>query len=134
MVELGADHVTVGRLVLDDLQSFSRLPEWKAGGWKKTIKDRVASDPHPVWEGFVFPEERNARTAELSHADPDSEVMTKDAQIAPLDVDYTAEGVLDKYIDADEVSRVGVPAALKRFLLREEESRVEIQRLQAALA
>jgi transaldolase len=60
--------------------------------------------------------------------------MSKDWKMASTDVDYLADGVLDGYIEKDEVARLRLKDALDMFCEVEERSRQEIQRLQKLYA
>lgn len=70
----------------------------------------------------------------MAKADPLSALMEKDWKMASTDVDYLEDGVLDKYNEEDEVTKVRLRDALELFKGGEEESRVEIERLQKLYA
>ncbi|ORY25073.1 putative transaldolase [Naematelia encephala] len=133
MPELGADHVTLGRPILEDLMLHSQLPAHQKGFWKVPVRDQI-DKPHFIWESWKAPPTEASRMKEIAKSDPLSKVMTKDWKLASTEIDYTADGVLDKYNEEDEVTRLRLALALQRFSLMEEESRKEIERLQAELA
>jgi len=133
MAELGADQNTILIGPLTDLMTTTRLPVYKKGGeWQKRAKELI-DEPHTQWAAWdaPAPEVSAKRMAELSHADPLSKVMQKDFKLASLDEDYLADGVLDRYNQEDEVTRNRLGDAILLFHNAEEDSRKEIQRLQA---
>jgi transaldolase len=67
---------------------------------------------------------------EIAKSDPLSKVMTKDQKLASTDVDYLKGDVLDKLNEEDEVTRLRLAEALKRFSLMEDESQKFIEELQ----
>jgi transaldolase len=56
---------------------------------------------------------------------------TEAATIDSLDIDYLADGVVDRLNNEDELTRAQLEEGLKRFTVWENESRKEIERLQA---
>ena len=71
---------------------------------------------------------------EISKSDPISGLMAKDYKMASASTDYVDGDALDKYIEADEVTRVGLKEGLGRFHEMEQASEREIKRLQKELA
>jgi transaldolase len=133
MPELGADHVTLGMPILSDLASYSALPAHKKGTWKKSVKDFDGIDePHFIWSNWDPPKsaEKGKRMNEIAKSDPLSKVMTNDQKLASTDVDYLEGDVLDKLNEEDEVTRLRLAEALKRFSLMEDESQKFIEELQ----
>ena len=136
MVELGADSNTILIGPLTDLLQTSKLPTYKKGAeWQVRMKD-VINQPHITWESWKAPEPMvsKKRMAELANVDPLSKVMTKDLELANPDTDYLADGVLDKAIEEDEAARLRLKDALTLFDGAENDSKKEIQRLQALYA
>ncbi len=136
MVELGADHLTLGQPVLTDLAEHDRLPSHQKGMYKTAIHEQVGSDPHFMWENWSAPVPESARTRmeEIAKSDPLRSKMTKDSKMASTEVDYLQRNVLDECNREDEVTKVGVMAALESFSVSEEDSRKFIEGLQATLA
>ncbi|ORX33818.1 putative transaldolase [Kockovaella imperatae] len=133
MKELGADQLTILIGSLTDLLTFDRLPVFVKGNeWQKRYKD-IINKPNIQWANWQAPEPTvsKKRMAELSHVDPLSKVMSKDLKLADPDVDYLADGVLDKMNEEDEVTRLRLKDALVLFDGAENDSKKEIQRLQA---
>ncbi|OXC65858.1 hypothetical protein AYX13_05235 [Cryptococcus neoformans] len=134
--ELGADHATILVGCMEDLCSTSRLPEYRKGGeWQVRIRSEL-DKPNVKWATWSAPEPSvsKKRMAEMAKADPLSALMEKDWKMASTDVDYLEDGVLDKYNEEDEVTKVRLRDALELFKGGEEESRVEIERLQKLYA
>ena len=134
MVELGADHVTLGEPTLSDLL-HTQCPAHKAGQFKIPISDQM-NQPEFIWEDWkpTVPEESKRRMAEIAKSDPVSGLMSKDFKIADPSLDYVDGNALEDAIKADEVARTGLEEGLHRFRLMEEASRDEILRLQKELA
>ncbi|WRT67419.1 uncharacterized protein IL334_004390 [Kwoniella shivajii] len=132
MLELGADSNTILSDQMADLCSTSRLPVYKKGAEHQVRFRSLLDKPDSYWTAWQKTEPATSlpRMQELSHADPLSKVMSKDWKIASTDVDYLAEGVLDKYNEEDEITRIRLKDALDLFYNGEEDSRKEIERLQ----
>ncbi|WWD16179.1 hypothetical protein CI109_100604 [Kwoniella shandongensis] len=131
-VELGADHITILSPIMEDLISTSRLPEYRKGGeWNVRIRSEL-DKPDLKWASWspIEPAVSKTRMQELSKADPLSKIMQKDWKIASTDIDYLADGVLDKYNEEDEITRNRLRDALVLFQGGEKESREEIEKLQ----
>ncbi|WVO20966.1 uncharacterized protein IAS62_002267 [Cryptococcus decagattii] len=136
MPELGADHATILVGCMEDLCSTSRLPEYRKGGeWQVRVRSEL-DKPNVKWATWSAPEPSvsKKRMVEMAKADPLSTLMEKDWKMASTDVDYLADGVLDKYNEEDKVTKVRLRDALELFKGGEEESRVEIERLQKLYA
>ncbi|WVQ77665.1 hypothetical protein IAR50_007354 [Cryptococcus sp. DSM 104548] len=134
MVELGADHATILSGCMADLLSTSRLPVYTKGGeWQVRLS---ADSPNTEWANWTPPEPAASkkRMAEMAKADPLGGLMQKDWKMASTDVDYLADGVLDKYNEEDEVTRTRLRDALVLFQGGEKESKEEIERLQKVYA
>ena len=138
MPELGADHVTVGIPILTDLKSYHALPAHHKGHHHTAFRDLPGiGEPHFMWEDWTPPQPNGAaktRVKAFANSDPLSEAMCKDKRAASVDVDYLAEGELDRYNEEDEVTRLWLAAALKMFSAKEDESQALIQGLQKELA
>lgn len=133
MAELGADQNTILIGPLTDLLNTTRLPVYQKGGeWQKRAKELV-DQPHIQWAAWDAPEPAvsKKRMEELAKADPLSKAMQKDFKLASIDEDYLKDGVLDRYNQEDEVTRNRLGDAILLFHNAEEDSRKEIQRLQA---
>ena len=136
MAELGADQNTILIGPLTDLLATSQLPVYSKGEeWQKRMKDTL-DNPNVQWADWNAPEPNASkkRMAELAKIDPLSKEMQKDFKMASTDIDYLAEGVLDKCNDEDEVTRIRLKDAIDLFHGAEEDSRKEIQRIQALFA
>ncbi|WVQ78620.1 hypothetical protein IAT38_000706 [Cryptococcus sp. DSM 104549] len=136
MVELGAEHATILSGCMEDLVSTDRLPVYRKGGeWQVRIRSEL-DKPDLKWAAWSAPEPTasKARMGEMAKADPLSKLMEKDWKMASTDVDYLADGVLDKYNEEDEVTRTRLNDALVLFQGGEKESKEEIERLQALYA
>ncbi|KAK8869560.1 hypothetical protein IAR55_000127 [Kwoniella newhampshirensis] len=130
--ELGAEHATILSGLMEDLISTSRLPTYRKGGeWQVRVRSEL-DKPNVKWANWTpsDPTVSKTRMAELSEADPLSKVMEKDWKMASTDIDYLADGVLDKYNEEDEVTRLRLKDALELFIGGENESKAEIERLQ----
>ncbi|ODN87426.1 transaldolase [Cryptococcus wingfieldii CBS 7118] len=130
MVELGADHATILSGCMADLLSTTRLPVYAKGAeWQVRLS---ADTPNTQWADWTPPEPvaSKARMAEMAKADPLSGLMQQDWKIASTDVDYLADGVLDKLNEEDEVTKTRLRDALVLFQGGEKESQIEIERLQ----
>lgn len=128
MAALGADHITIGRPLLDDLAEHNQLPAYQKGNWKVRVGDQVGK-PGFAWEDWnpPLPNELKERIAKVVK-------NTEAAKIDSLDIDYLADGVVDKLNDEDDLTRAKLAEGLKRFTVWEKESRKEIERLQAVYA
>lgn len=136
MPELGVEHVTLLVGPMEDLCSTSRLPEYRKGGeWQVRVRSEL-DKPNVKWATWSAPEPSvsKKRMAEMAKSDPYSDLMQKDWKMASTDVDYLADGVLDKYNEEDEVTKVRLRDALELFKGGEAESKVEIERLQKLYA
>ena len=136
MKELGADQVTILIGSLTDLLENAQLPVYSKGNeWQKRYKD-INNTPNTQWADWNAPEPKASykRMQELSHVDPLSKVMQKDLKLADPNADYLADGVLDKMNEEDEVTRLRLKDALVLFDGAENESKVEIERLQKLYA
>jgi transaldolase len=136
MVELGADHATILVGCMDDLLSTSRLPTYtKKGEWQTRLRSRL-DEPNVKWADWAAPAPTvsQERMAAMAKADPLGKKMNKDFEMASTDIDYLADGVLDKANEEDEVTRLRLHDALELFKGGEEESRVEIERLKGVYA
>jgi len=135
MIDLGADHVTLGRPTLEDLTAISGLPTYTPGQWKVPISSQL-SQPHFQYNTWSAPESEAIKKGQIaiSKTDPYSKVMSDDWLNASTGIDYLADGVLDKANEEDEVTRVRLEIALKRFGVFEEESRKEIERVRKEVA
>ncbi|OCF36384.1 transaldolase [Kwoniella heveanensis BCC8398] len=132
MLELGADSNTILADQMDDLCSATKLPVYKKGGEHQVRYRSLLDQPSAAWAPWASkePAERKKRMEEIAKADPLSKVMSKDWKIASTDVDYLAPGVLDKYNEEDEVTRLRLKDALDLFYNGEEHSRQTIEKLQ----
>lgn len=132
MPALGADHITVGAPPLTDLVACSAMPRYQPGRWHQAIKDTpgVQFEDQP-WQA-PGQEAADCRAKVLGGGDPAAGGKAYDADIETGD--YLAEGVLDEANEKDEVTRVRLEEALKRFSQVEDESKRFIQALQASLA
>jgi transaldolase len=128
MAALGADHITIGRPLLDDLAEHNQLPAYQKGNWKVRVGDQVGK-PGFAWEDWnpPLPNELKENIAKVVK-------NTEAAKIDNLDIDYLADGVVDKLNDEDDFTRAKLAEGLKRFTVWEKESRKEIERLQAVYA
>ncbi|AAW41950.1 transaldolase, putative [Cryptococcus deneoformans JEC21] len=136
MPELGVEHVTLLVGPMEDLCSTSRLPEYRKGGeWQVRVRSEL-DKPNVKWATWSAPEPSASkkRMAEMAKSDPYSDLMQKHWKMASTDVDYLADGVLDKYNEEDEVTKVRLRDALELFKGGEAESKVEIERLQKLYA
>lgn len=124
---LGADHVTIGRPLLEDLAFSYQLPKYQKGLWKVPISEQ-AKVPGVLWETWnpPIPKETSQRITKLLAAIDDS-------QIHSLDEDYLADGVLDKYNETDGMTRSKLEEGLKRFAHWENETRKFIEEIQARI-
>lgn len=122
MVELGAEHVTIGRPLLDDLSQFSQLPRHQKGNWKVRIGDQ-SSRAGFAWEDWKAPSP-NVMKGRID------ELLKAAKEPLDLDRDYTAPGVVDAMNDEDSMTSSQIKEGLKRFSVWEDESRKEILRLQ----
>lgn len=137
MIELGADQNCILIGPLTDLLSTTKLPEYKKDTeWNKRVTKDDVDQPNLQWADWNLPEPSvsKKRMAELVKADPLDRTMSKDWKMASPDIDYLADGVLDGYIEKDEVARLRLKDALDMFCEVEERSRQEIQRLQKMYA
>ena len=133
MKELGADQLTILIGSLTDLAESDALPVYAKGNeWQTRYKD-IKNSPNIQWANWEAPEPQSSRKrmAALSNVDPASKVMQKDFKLADPDADYLADGVLDKMNEEDEVTRLRLKDALVLFDGAENDSKKEIQRLQA---
>lgn len=132
MPELGADNITVGAPLLSDLVACPAMPRYKPGRWHQAIRD--TPDVEFESEPWRAPgQEAAARRAKvLAGGDPAAAGKAYDADVETKD--YLAEGVLDEANQKDDVTRVRLEEALKRFSQVEDESKRFIQALQASLA
>ena len=137
MVELGADHITVGIPVLTDLAHHQQLPAHKKGMYKTSIQDQIGQSPDFIWEDWKppSPSSLHAKMEELSKSDPTDKYMTQDwKMMGNGDVDYLQTDVLDQCNEEDEVTKAALKEALTLFSKSEDQSREYIQRLQGALS
>jgi hypothetical protein len=121
MHELGADNITVGIPLLNDLATNSSLPVHQKGKWGVAL-NKLENAEWRKWQG-TRDAERKAKT-----------LAQDTSKLADGSVDYLAPGVLDEVNEADEISRLRLHEGLKRFAAKEDESRQYIQNLQATLA
>lgn len=127
-VALGADHITIGRNLLEDLAFSDQIPKYQKGLWKVPVSKQVGNEGF-AWEKWnpPVPDETAARIARV--------VAKTDADhLYSVDEDYLADGVLDKYNDEDEMTRAKLAEGLERFDFWEKETAKYIQELQAKLA
>ncbi|ORY28301.1 putative transaldolase [Naematelia encephala] len=132
MIELGADQVTILSNQLDDMISTTRLPAYVKGAeWQSRLRPQV-DQPTFKWADWVAPEPTVSKTrmAQLAKTDPLSKVMNADYVMADPNIDYLADGVLDKYNQEDEVTRLRLKDAMDLFTGGQNESEAEIKRLQ----
>ena len=122
---LGADHVTIGRALLEDLALSSQLPKYQKGLWKVPVSQQV-DKPGFAWEDWTppVPNETADRIAKLLSED-------SNAKLPSLDEDYLADGVLDGYNGQDEMTRMKLEAGLERFAFWEDETMKYIKEIQA---
>jgi transaldolase len=132
MVELGADHVTLGVPTLEDLTSGSGLSKHSKGQWKVSMKEQM-KQPHFQWEDWKVKgkDVSTSRMEEVSKFDPNSKMANEDWRTASTKINYLAPGVLDKYNEEDVVTKERLALALKRFGVWEEESKKYIEAIQA---
>ena len=121
-VSLGADHLTIGKAVLTDLDQFSTLPEYRKGMWGVPF----AKQNDRPWNTWVPRKYSDPDIQALLSHDP----LSADGQVPSADVDYLAPGVVDSLNDADPATRERLKFALDMFTSMEEKSRVFIQGLQ----
>ena len=125
---LGADHVTIGRALLEDLAFSDQLPKYQKGSWKVPVSKQV-NNPGFGWESWdpPLPNEISDRIAKVvSQTDP--------SQIHNLDENYLADGVVDQYNKEDEMTRSKLEEGLNRFAFWENETRKHIEEVQASLS
>lgn len=125
MPALGADHVTVGPTLLEDLTSSDRLPRFHKGLWKVPTTKQMDA-PGFAWEDWIPP--LPSRTADHT-ARVTSELS--ECQLYSSNVDYLADGVLDKLNNDDEITRDLLQDALAQFISWESKSQRHIESLQA---
>ncbi|WVQ69764.1 hypothetical protein V866_008021 [Kwoniella sp. B9012] len=133
MLELGADSNTILADQMEDLCSTSKLPKYKKGAEHQVRFKNQLNNTEIYWEAWnkVEPAASKDRLKELATKDPLSKVMQKDWKIASTDINYLEDGVLDKYNKEDEITAIRLKDALELFYNGEENSRKEIERLQA---
>lgn len=123
---LGADHVTIGKALLEDLAFSDRLPKYRKGFWKVPVSKQVDT-PGFAWEDWTPPVPNET-------ADRIAKALSKEKVTYSLDEDYLADGVLDKYNEEDELTRGKLEEGLTRFAFWENETKKYIEELQAKLA
>ncbi|GFZ48393.1 hypothetical protein JCM24511_06141 [Saitozyma sp. JCM 24511] len=135
MVELGADNITLNKLVLADLNAGPGVAKYHTGQWKVPVSELVRQ-PHFVWEDWIVPEASVSveRMAKVAKTDPLSKFSDEDWFTASTEVNYLAPGVLDRFNGEDEVTRVRLDTVLARFSTHETESKKYIEDIQAELA
>jgi len=126
---LGADHVTIGRALLEDLAFSGQLPKYQKGLWKVPVSAQVCKSGF-AWEDWdpPAPNETSNRIAKLLSVQSDTE------QLYSLDEDYLADGVVDNYNDKDEMTRTKLEDGLQRFAFWENETKKHIEEIQARFA
>ncbi len=124
---LGADHVTIGKALLEDLAISDRLPKYRAGFWKVPVAKQIDT-PGFEWEAWTPPTatETADHIARVLAEAPASEIWSPDT-------DYLADGVLDKINEDDALTHAKLVEGLKRFDVWEMESKKYIQEAQAKL-
>ncbi|WVR05421.1 hypothetical protein IAU60_002436 [Kwoniella sp. DSM 27419] len=136
MAELGANSNTILADPMADLCSTSRLPVYKKGAEHQVRYKTILDKPDLSWADWTqhTPADQKTRMDEIAKTDPFDKLFSKDWKMASTDVDYLAEGVLDKYNEEDEVTRLRLNDALNLFIGAENESRQEIERLRKEYA
>ncbi|KAK4685477.1 hypothetical protein P7C73_g4668, partial [Tremellales sp. Uapishka_1] len=136
MVEFQAEHATISDLVLDDLSRLTKLLPFHKGTWQVPVSKQLEEEGNFKYEGLDAPSPPASkdRMAELSKADPLGKKMQADFTMASTDIDYLADGVLDKCNEEDEVTRLRLNDALVLFQGGEQESKATIERLQKEYA
>lgn len=134
-IELGVDETTLPGGVLRDLTLATRLPEYKQGDHMRRLTKDDIDSPHFRWQDWTPPEPSvsEERMRALAKTDPLSKVMLKDVELASMDVDYLADGVLDQVIAKDQVCTIRLRDAIELFDNTEDESRRIIVDLQSQL-
>lgn len=130
--DLGADHATIGIPILTDLKDFSTVPEYRPGMWHVPFS-KQAEDKTRTWGPWKPSKPSDARMQALIESDPLSSAPAGEWKVASTDVDYTADGVVDKLNTEDEATRRRLEAALERFTVAENLSKKFIEDLQASL-
>lgn len=127
-VALGADHITIGRNLLEDLSFSDQLPKYEKGQWKIPVSQQ-AKRPGFSWEKWNPPvsTETAERIAKLLS-------QANGSQPHSLEEDYLADGVLDKYNQDDEMTRNKLEEGLTRFDFWEMETKKFIEEMAAQLA
>ena len=135
MVELGADHVTLGKPMLQDLCAGSGLAKYAPGQYKTPMAEQL-NQPHFQWESWTqtASTDTTKRMEDLAKVDPLSPVMSADWLTASTKIDYLAPGVLDKYNAEDQATAPRLKLSLERFGVAEKESKELIEKLQKQLA
>ena len=134
MIELGADHVTLGKPTLEDLL-YPQVPSNAKGSFRIPVSEQLAK-PNFIWKDWnpTVSGQAHKRMEEIANSDPVSGIMAKDFKLASTDIDYVDERTLDKYIEGDEVTKLGLAEGIRRFALSEDSSREFITKLQKELA
>ncbi|RSH93055.1 hypothetical protein EHS25_007408 [Saitozyma podzolica] len=135
MVELGADHITIGRLVLEDLCMGWGLPKFQPGLWKVPVSEQLSKSGFE-WEAWAAHDtaETAKRMAAVAETDPMSSIVDKDWLIASAKIDYLAPGVLSKFNEDDPITRDRLKCGLARFSVFEGKSKTYIEEVRAGLA
>ncbi|KAH8896622.1 putative transaldolase [Thozetella sp. PMI_491] len=125
---LGADHVTIGRPLLEDLAFSDKMPKYQKGFWKVPVSEQ-AKGAGIAWEDWTppVPNETADRIAKVL-------AQTDASQLHSLDEDYLADGVVDRYNNEDEMTRTKLEEGLKRFSFWENETKKHIEEVQAKFA
>jgi transaldolase len=117
-IELECDHVTVLTPPLLDLLSTSKLPPHVPNENVDRISSRVsASDvdtPHGVYADSDTPSSES-RVAKHLLSDPFANDPKEEFVAASTDVDYLADGVLDKYNEEDKITKFRLEDAITTF-------------------
>ncbi|CAK7236011.1 hypothetical protein SCUCBS95973_009461 [Sporothrix curviconia] len=131
---LGADHVTIGRSLLEDLAISDKMPAYRKGVWKVPVAHQLKEQGASFqWEAWTPPTEGETAkriavaVAKAATADPDQLPAVDDG------TDYLADGVLDKLNAADALTNKKLEEGLSKFAVWEKTSQEYIEALQAKL-
>jgi transaldolase len=131
---LGADHVTVSIPVLNDLNAFSTLPDYRSGMWQVPFTEQARSDDGSrVWHTWVPRKWADPEIQALLAHDPLSAVPKEEWKLPNPHGNYLAPGVVDALNEADPATRDRLKFALAMFTGMEEQSRVFLEGRQAKL-
>ncbi|CAK7202228.1 hypothetical protein SEUCBS139899_004950 [Sporothrix eucalyptigena] len=130
---LGADHVTIGRSLLEDLAISDKMPEYRKGVWKVPVAQQIKDQGDNFkWEAWTPP--RKGELAERIAVAVANAAKSDPIQLPEIgSTDYLADGVLDKINAADALTNNKLEEGLGKFAVWETASKEYIEGLQAKL-